>query len=156
MTKDVLVTVKGLQIGENHDDIMEIVCNGTYYFRNGKHYIKYEEIMEESMNSISNTLKISDSSDGLRVEVKKKGAIETTLIFEEGQNHISCYETEYGSFMLGFHASYISVEHDENKIHIHIDYAMEMNYEHLSDNQIDISIVSKTDERINGKEQNND
>lgn len=143
MTKDVLVTVKGLQIGEDHDDSMEIVCNGTYYFRNGKHYIKYEEIMEESMSSIWNTLKISNGSEGLRVEVKKKGAIETTLIFEEGQSHISCYETEYGSFMLGFHASHISVENEENKINIHIDYAMEMNYEHLSDNQIDICVVGK-------------
>ena len=143
MTKEVLVTVKGLRIGEKQDDSMEIMCNGTYYFKNGKHYIKYEEIMEESMSSISNTLKICDEADRLRVEVKKKGAIDTTLIFEEGQNHISCYETEYGSFMLGFHASHIWVEYEENEINIHIDYALEMNYEHLSDNKIDISIVSK-------------
>lgn len=143
MTKEVLVTVKGLRIGEKQDDSMEIICNGTYYFRNGKHYVKYEEIMEESMSSISNTLKICDEADRLRVEVKKKGAIETTLIFEEGQNHISCYETEYGSFMLGFHASHIWMEQEENEINIHIDYALEMNYEHLSNNKIDISIVSK-------------
>lgn len=143
MTKDVLVTVRGLQFGENHDDSMEIVCNGTYYLRNGKHYIKYEEIMDESMHFISNTLKISDGADGFRIEVKKKGAIETNLIFEEGHSHVSCYETEYGSFMLGFHASQIQVEYGENEINIHIDYAMEMNYEHLSDNQIDISIESR-------------
>lgn len=143
MTKDVLVTVKGLETGYDNEDSMEIVCSGTYYFRNGKHYIKYEEIMEETMSSISNTLKISDVSDKPKVEVKKKGAIETTLIFEEGQSHIACYETEYGSFMLGFHASYILVKYSENEINIHIDYAIEMNYEHLSDNQIDISIVSK-------------
>ena len=143
MTKYVLVTVKGLETGGDNDDSMEIVCNGTYYFRNGKHYVKYEEIMEERMCSISNTLKISDAQDKPKVEVKKKGAIETTLIFEEGQSHIACYETEYGSFMLGFHASNILVRYNENEINIHIDYAIEMNYEHLSDNQIDISIVSK-------------
>ena len=154
MKKDVLVTVKGLTTGENHDDSMEIVCNGTYYFKNGKHYIRYEEIMEESMSLISNTLKISDKSGKFRVEVKKKGSIETTLIFEEGQSHIACYDTEYGSFMLGFNASLISVEQDENKINIHIDYAMEMNYEYLSDNKIDISIVSKN--TMKGKERNND
>lgn len=143
MTKDVLVTVKGLETGGGNDDSMEIVCNGTYYFRNGKHYIKYEEIMEESMRPISNTLKISDVQDKPKVEVKKKGVIETTLIFEEGQSHIACYETEYGSFMLGFHARNIVAGYNENEINIHIDYAIEMNYEHLSDNQIDISIVSK-------------
>lgn len=49
MTKDVLVTVKGLETGYDNEDSMEIVCSGTYYFRNGKHYIKYEEIMEETM-----------------------------------------------------------------------------------------------------------
>lgn len=143
MTRDVLVTVKGLQVGENHDDTMEIVCNGTYYFRNGKHYVKYDEIMEESLSSISNTLKISDSSDGYRVEVRKKGAIETNLIFEEGQSHVSCYETEYGSFMLGFHANNVEIEQADDEMNIHIDYAMEMNYEHLSDNQIDICITCK-------------
>ncbi len=143
MTKDVLVTVKGLETGYDTDASMEIVCNGAYYFRNGKHYVKYEEIMEDGMSRISNTLKISAAQDTPKVEVKKKGAIETTLIFEEGRNHIACYETEYGSFMLGFHASRIFLKYFENEINIHIDYAIEMNYEHLSDNQIDISIVSK-------------
>lgn len=143
MTKDVLVTVKGLQFGDNEADSMEVVCNGTYYFRNGKHYIKYDEIIDDSMRSVSNILKISDIAGIPRVEVKKKGTVEATLLFEEGQNHISCYETDYGSFMLGFHANRISVEHKEDEINVHIDYAMEMNYEHLSDNQIEMNIVSK-------------
>ena len=38
MTKDVLLSIKGLQIGENEqNDTIEVISPGDYYFRNGKH-----------------------------------------------------------------------------------------------------------------------
>lgn len=39
MTKDVLLSIKGLQIGENEqNDTIEVISPGDYYFRNGKHF----------------------------------------------------------------------------------------------------------------------
>ena len=47
MTKDVLLSIKGLQIGENEqNDTIEVISPGDYYFRNGKHFFMYEEVME--------------------------------------------------------------------------------------------------------------
>ena len=45
MTKDVLITISGIQTidGEVNDPI-ETVTPGEYYFRNGKHYILYDEV----------------------------------------------------------------------------------------------------------------
>ena len=38
MTKDVLLSIKGLQIGENEqNDTIEVISPGDYYFRNGGH-----------------------------------------------------------------------------------------------------------------------
>ena len=47
MTKDVLITISGIQTidGEVNDPI-ETVTPGEYYFRNGKHYILYDEVQE--------------------------------------------------------------------------------------------------------------
>lgn len=40
MTKDVLLSIKGLQIGENEqNDTIEVISPGDYYFRNGKHFL---------------------------------------------------------------------------------------------------------------------
>ena len=54
MTKDILLKIQGMhfgeQIGEEKDleeeEPIEVITAGNYYNKNGKHYIKYEEIME--------------------------------------------------------------------------------------------------------------
>ena len=48
MTKDVLITIKGLQsLGEAADtEEVELVAKGDYYFKNGHHYIFFEERVE--------------------------------------------------------------------------------------------------------------
>ena len=48
MKKDVLVTVRGMQSIESVDgsEEVEMVAKGNYYFRNGHHFICYEEMSE--------------------------------------------------------------------------------------------------------------
>ena len=48
MKKDVLVTVRGMQSIESVDGLeeVEMVAKGNYYFRNGHHFICYEEMSE--------------------------------------------------------------------------------------------------------------
>ena len=49
MTKDVLVTVKGLQSMEDGSppEEVEMVAKGEYYYKNGHHYIFYNETIEK-------------------------------------------------------------------------------------------------------------
>ena len=47
MEKEVLIHVKGLTY-DGHtrsDEPIEIVVPGEYYFRNGSHYLRYEEML---------------------------------------------------------------------------------------------------------------
>ena len=51
MTKDVLVSISGMQMaindGESNDDEpIEVLSPGTYYYKNGKHYVFFEEVAE--------------------------------------------------------------------------------------------------------------
>ena len=56
MTKDVIVNISGLHMErteeENTNAPIEVVAPATYFFRNGKHYILYEEV-EESVSNVT-------------------------------------------------------------------------------------------------------
>lgn len=61
MDKNVLIHVRGLQmmeVGEEQEPI-ELVVPGQYYFRNGSHYLRYEEILDEGSEPTINYIKMS-------------------------------------------------------------------------------------------------
>lgn len=94
MTKDVLLSIKGLQIGENEqNDTIEVISPGDYYFRNGKHFFMYEEVMEGQKESTRNMIKVRDNY----MELTKKGAVNVHMIFEKNKKNITYYNTPYGS-----------------------------------------------------------
>ena len=39
MTKDVLITISGIQMIDEEDSDVEMIVRGDYYQKNGKHYI---------------------------------------------------------------------------------------------------------------------
>ena len=48
MEKEVLIHVKGLHMIDTPegDEPIEIVVPGEYYFRNGSHYLRYQDILQ--------------------------------------------------------------------------------------------------------------
>ena len=69
MTKDVLITISGVQMLDEEDADVEMVTRGDYYQKNGKHYILYDEVMEGFDGRVRNVIKISPNS----VDIIKKG-----------------------------------------------------------------------------------
>ena len=61
MTKDVLITISGIQMIDEEDSDVEMIVRGDYYQKNGKHYILYEEMMEGFTGKVKNVIKISPS-----------------------------------------------------------------------------------------------
>lgn len=140
MTKQVLLTIAGLQvIDEEQAEPIEIVTAGDYFFRNGKHYILYEEPVEGSGKTIQNTVKISPNS----LEVMKKGLMNVHMVFEQNKKNLSCYETPYGTMMVGIQTSDMDIRETENNIDIQVNYGLEINDEYLADYQIKMNIKSK-------------
>ena len=80
MTEDILISVRGLHTldieqEEEETDELEMTMPGKYYFRNGKHYVLFEETDEESQSVVKNRFKLSED----RLEISKKGAMNTTI-----------------------------------------------------------------------------
>ena len=52
MTKEVLVSVSGLQFAVNSDEVIEVITGGQYFNRGGKQYVLYDEMIEEDIRIV--------------------------------------------------------------------------------------------------------
>ena len=78
MTRDVLVSITGARFSEHDKEDVEMIIGGDYFWKNGKHYVLYEEVMEESGEVVKNTVKITPDS----MDILKKGSINTHMVFQ--------------------------------------------------------------------------
>lgn len=141
MTKEVIITIKGLQAGPDSDgEPIEMITTGEYFYKNNKHYILYEEVMEGETVTNKNRVKIAPG----HVELTKSGLVSVQMVFEENQKTVSHYNTPYGTLLMGIEAKTVSVQESEDEINVAITYALELNEEHAADCDIKINIRSKS------------
>lgn len=136
MTKDVIVTVRGKQIGSDFEDEIEVINIGSYYERNDKKFIRYEEPQEDGEGIVQNMVKISP--DG--IEITKKGTVGMQMIFRENEWINTCYETPYGMMMMAIYTNQIQCSMEPEKIEINVRYNIEMNGELISDADVYIKV----------------
>ena len=145
MTKDVLVSVAGLQTAvnemENYDEEpIEVLSAGTYYFKDGKHFIFFEE-MAEGIPGVTKTQIRLNGKESL--EVRKKGIANVNMVFEKNKNNRCFYQTPFGQINLGIFTKEIWVEESEDNINIRADYDMDVDYEPLAKCTIRINVKPK-------------
>lgn len=131
MDKEVLIHVRGLQMmdADGDQEPIEIVVPGEYYFRNGSHYLRYEEILEDFAEPTINYIKISPKG----MEVRKKGVVNVHMVFEQGKKNMTYYTTPYGTIEMGIAATNLNLEENDSGLNMKVDYALDMNQEHVAD-----------------------
>ena len=141
MTKDVLVSVNGLQIARQNEDAepIEIITAGDYYKKNDKHYIIYDEVVEGFDGTTRNIIKLQDDC----MDITKRGVTNVHMVFEKNKKNVTCYQTPFGSLILGINAKKINITEEENDTFIDVDYALELNYTHLADCKIKVAVQSR-------------
>ena len=141
MNKDVLIHVRGLQMMETDDaqEPIEIVVPGQYYFRNGSHYLRYEEMLDDTAETTVNYIKMSPNG----VEVRKQGQVNVHMVFEEGKKNKTFYNTPYGTLQMGISATGLELKESEDGIQMKVDYALDMNEEHIADCYLTVQAQSK-------------
>jgi uncharacterized beta-barrel protein YwiB (DUF1934 family) len=110
--------------------------------KNGKQYLIYDESLDETGTPTHNTVKVMEN----RIEVMKRGLVESHMIFEPGRRTTANYRTPMGLFLMGITTSLLEVEEDEESILLRIKYSMEMNGEYAFDCSTEILASSKKDE----------
>ena len=141
MDKEVLIHVRGLHMMEEdgEQEPVEIVVPGEYYFRNGSHYLRYEEILEDFSEPTINYIKISPKG----IEVRKKGIVNVHMVFEQGKKNMTYYSTPYGTLQMGIAATKLELDENDTGLSMKVDYALEMNQEHMADCCLAIQAQSK-------------
>ncbi|MBQ7582864.1 MAG: DUF1934 domain-containing protein [Lachnospiraceae bacterium] len=140
MTKDVMISVSGIQFGPDVDgEKVEVITKGNYYKKKNKHYLLYDEITEGIDGVTKNTVKFDDKA----FQLTKSGVTNVNMLFEENKRNITNYITPFGSITIGIDAHNIEVTETEEQIRIRIDYALDVNYEHLADCEIRMDISAK-------------
>ena len=140
MTKDVLVKISGLQFSDDQDnDPVEIITTGSYYKKNGKHYILYDEVQEGFDGVTKSVIKVNDDF----LDVTKKVVTNVHMMFEKNKKNMSYYNTPFGNLLVGINATDVKVNETEDNIDIKVDYKLEVNYEHLAECSISMNIMSK-------------
>ena len=142
MTKDVLVSFSGLHMAaetmeSNEDEPIEVLSAGTYYFKNGKHYVFFEEVAEGMQGVIKTQIKWKDTES---LEVTKKGLANVHMIFEKNKKNRCFYHTPYGQLNMGIFTTAIATEEQEEKLSVRAEYALDVNNEPLADCAIQIHI----------------
>ena len=142
MTKDVLVSISGLQMAvnemeSNDDEPIEVVSAGTYYFKDGKHYIFFEEVAEGIPGVTKTQIRLTGKET---LEVIKKGISNMHMVFEKGKTNRCLYKTSFGELDLGICTSELLVDEQEDNINIQAEYVMDVNYEPLAECTIKINI----------------
>lgn len=142
MNKKVCIKIKGLHSTNTpEEDEIEVIYIGSYYRRNGKHYVKYDEPVDDSGQVNKNMMKISRDE----VELTANGSTGHHMVFTAGQKNMTYYSTPYGGLNMGIDTYSLEVAEEENNIHIDIKYGLEINLDYVSQCRVCIEIESVKD-----------
>ena len=140
MNKDVTIKIKGVQKYSEEERVETVTeAAAEYYFRNGGHFVKFEEEAEGFTETSKCLLKVRDDL----IEMTKKGLVDSHMIFEEGKLHTTNYKTPFGVTMMGVQTKHVHIFEEENALAIQIEYALEAQEEHMADCSIRIMIKSR-------------
>ena len=123
MTKDVLISISGLQVDvndmESNNEPIETISTGNYFFKNGKHYLLFEEVSEGIPGVTKTQIKVIGEDS---LEVLKRGVSNAHMIFDTKN---------------------IKIDEKEDNINIKVEYALDVNYEPLAECTIRINVKPK-------------
>lgn len=146
MTKDVLVSISGMHMDvisgmtDEENEAIEVVTPASYYCRNGRHYVIYDEVMEGTPGTIKNKIKITGTDS---VEIMKTGISNAHMVFEKNKKNLTYYKTPFGQMLVGVNTKNMEVNVTDDNIGVSVDYELDINHEPLADCKIKMEIFSK-------------
>ena len=146
MTKDVLLSICGIEALDDTDGgytggPVEVITPAEYYFKNGKHFLLYDEMDPEDRSVTRSTLKIADDY----MSVSHQGETQAHLMIEGNKRCVTYYATPFGSLHIVLDGRSVEVETSENLITAQAYYGLEINYEHVAECEVRIRITPRNE-----------
>ena len=138
MDENVIISIKSSQMADGEKpDTIELVTGGALFREEDGYTIVYQESELTGLEGTTTKLRIQ----GPRVTLLREGNVNSQMIFEEGQKHLSMYETPYGALAVGIDTRRITNSIGETGGDLRIHYDIE----------VDNLLVGRTLFRLNVK-----
>lgn len=133
MDREVTLRILGLHTESGQEGApVETVAQAEYFRRGEAHYVLYEEPQSGTKNRIK-------LKKGI-LELRKQGAVEAHMVFEEDRRRETRYVMPYGTLVLGINTKKLTVEETATSIKVDVEYALSLEGQHQSDSRLTISI----------------
>lgn len=140
MTKDIILTISGLHATDGEmDDPVEVLSPGQYYFKNGKHYVVYDEVMEGIDGVVKSTLKFTED----QVELFRSGAASARMVFQKQQEHMAVYQTPMGPLSISLYTEDIISDFREERMNLEIIYSLKTEGIMITESTVRLNICPK-------------
>ena len=140
MEKDVVISIKGMQKYVDSDpDTIELVTAGRLHREGESYTLSYQESELTGLEGTTTVFRIQ----GQQVTLVREGEVNSLMVFEEGQRHLSMYETPYGALSVGINTRRMKTDLSPSGGDIEIDYAIEIDHAVAGQNQFQIDVREK-------------
>ena len=140
MTKDIILTISGFHDNDGEVDApIETMTPGQYFFRNGKHYVVYDEVLEGLDGTLKSTIKLTEN----QVEILRNGPASTRMVFQPGKEHMVIYQTPMGPLAISVYTEDMEIAFAEELISLRIDYSLKTEDVVVSESTVNISLCPK-------------
>lgn len=138
MTKNVIISLTGLQYAAEEEDApIEVINFGQYYKKGEKHYLLYEDTSEDG-TTVKCRIKVSEKE----LELQKRDSLNTRLLFIPGEEYFTNYETPYGSLLVGVATQSLELFEEEEFLRAKLRYGLEINQERAADCTLVLKVQS--------------
>lgn len=134
---DAFLTIKGIQLADGEENVVELMTCGKLYRRNGVYYLSYDETELTGYSGSKTMLKIEKNQ---KITMTRSGKANSQLIIEKGKRHQCIYDTGFGSLTIGVSGDAIRNELGENGGTVDFAYSMDMNTALTSENRVIITV----------------
>ena len=145
MEKDVLIHINGMRYADvgGTQEPVEVIAPGQYYYKNGMHYLVFEEVDDELGDKNRSLMKFKNTY----LEVTRRGAITTQMVFDEKKKTRSFYGTPFGALNIGIATTSVKCEESADSVAVTANYSLEINDDFVADCKICLTARSKTGDK---------
>lgn len=137
MEKPVIISIRGVQsTAPGEEDVMELVTQGVLDGDEGDFTLTYRESELTGLEGTVTTFRVGKD----RITLKREGTLNSEMVFQEGVEHVSLYETPYGGLTLGVKTRKARSDLSATGGDLEIRYALEVDNERIGENSFFIQV----------------
>ena len=120
--KKVMISITSKQDVAGDVSKVELMTEGEYEYSPEKSELIYQESSITGMEGTTTTFTVEPDT----VILTRVGTVTSQMLFRRGEKHMFLYQTPYGSATMGIYTRRLDADIDENRGHVEIEYALDV------------------------------